>query len=124
LDFTRCYAVILNKAKTQSSHGALDFPFTLEDFFTMGQEEMYSYMGQGKDTYTLSAMIICFYVHLDGKKGVEALKKYMQALLDGKSHAEAAEELIAPHKNSKKLQKDFIKAWKSKKVPVSFKEVD
>jgi hypothetical protein len=124
LDFTRCYAVILNKAKTQSSHGALDFPFTLEDFFTMGQEEMYSYMGQGKDTYTLSAMIICFYVHLDGKKGVEALKKYMQALVDGKSHAEAAEELIAPHKNSKKLQKDFIKAWKSKKVPVSFKDVD
>lgn len=124
LDFTRCYAVILNKAKTQSGHGALDFPFTLEEFFTMGQDEMYGYMGQGKDTYTLSAMILSFYVHLDGKKGVAALKKYMQALLDGESHADAVKHLIEPHKTSKKLQKDFIKAWKSKKVPVSFKDVD
>lgn len=124
LDFTRCYAVILNKAKTQSTHGALNFPFTLEEFFTMGQEEMYTYMGQGKDTYTLSAMIITYYVHLDGKKGVAALKKYMQALVDGESQEEATKHLIEHHKNAEKLQKDFIKAWKSKKVPVSFKDVD
>lgn len=123
LDFTRCYAVILHKAKEQSSHGALDFPFTLEEFLTMDQETMYSYMGQGKDTYTLATMIITFYVHLDGKKGVEALKTYMQALIDGESHEAATKHLIEPHKNSEKLQKDFIKAWKSKKVPVSFKEV-
>ncbi|MBE6418765.1 MAG: hypothetical protein E7031_01385 [Akkermansiaceae bacterium] len=124
LDFSRCYSVILHKAKEQSSHGALDFPFTLEEFLTMDQQQMYSYMGQGKDTYTLATMIITFYVHLDGKKGVEALKKYMQALIDGESHEEAAKHLIAPHKNAEKLQKDFIKAWKSKKVPVSFKDVD
>lgn len=124
LDFTRCYAVILHKAKQQASVNALSFPFTLEEFLTMNQEQMYSYMGQGKDTYTLAVMIITYYVHLDGKKGVEALKKYMQALLDGKSQDEAKEHLIAPHKNAKKLQKDFIKTWKSKKVTVSFKEVD
>ncbi len=124
LDFTRCYAVILHKAKQQASGNALSFPFTLEEFLTMNQEQMYSYMGQGKDTYTLAVMIITYYVHLDGKKGVEALKKYMQALLDGKSQDEAKEHLIAPHKNAKKLQKDFIKTWKSKKVTVSFKEVD
>ncbi|MBR1997519.1 MAG: hypothetical protein IJ993_03820, partial [Akkermansia sp.] len=58
------------------------------------------------------------------KKGVEALKTYMQALIDGESHEAATKHLIEPHKNSEKLQKDFIKAWKSKKVPVSFKEVD
>lgn len=124
LDFTRCFSVILHKAQEQASHQMLDFPFTLEEFFSMSQEKMYSYMGQGKDTYTLSAMIITFYVHLDGKKGVEALKKYMQALLDGQSHEEAAKLLIEPHKNLKKLQKDFVKAWKSKKVQVSFSEAD
>lgn len=123
LDFSRCYAVIWHKAQEQASHGALNFPFTLEEFFTMGQEEMYSYMGQGKDTYTLATMILTFYVHLDGKKGVAALKKYMQALIDGESHEDAAKHLIEPHKNAEKLQKDFIKAWKSKKVPISFKEV-
>lgn len=124
LDFTRCYAVILHKAKEMSGHGALDFPFTLEEFLTMDQQQMYSFMGQGKDTYTLATMIITFYVHLDGKKGVAALKKYMQALIDGESHEDATKHLIEPHKNAEKLQKDFIKAWKSKKVPVSFKEID
>ena len=123
LDFTRCYAVILHKAKEQSANGALDFPFTLEEFFTMTQEEMYSYMGQGKDTYTLSVMIVAYYVHLDGKKGVAAIKKYMEALIAGESHEEATKHLIDHHKNAGKLQKDFIKAWKSKKVPVSFKDV-
>ena len=48
----------------------------------------------------------------------------MQALVDGESHEEATKLLIEPHKNAEKLQKDFIKAWKSKKVPVSFKDVD
>lgn len=122
LDFTRCYAVILHKAKEQASHGALDFPFTLEEFFTMSQEEMYSFMGQGKDTYTLSMMIVAYYVHLDGKKGVAAIKKYMQALIDGESQEEATKHLIDHHKNAEKLQKDFVKAWKSKKVTVSFKD--
>ena len=122
LDFTRCYAVILHKAKEQASHGALDFPFTLEEFFTMSQEEMYSHMGQGKDTYTLSMMIVAYYVHLDGKKGVAAIKKYMQALIDGESQEEATKHLIDHHKNAEKLQKDFVKAWKSKKVTVSFKD--
>ena len=85
---------------------------------------MYGYMSQGKDTYTLATMIVTFYVHLDGKKGVEAIKKYMQAMLDGESAEEAKRHLIGHHKNAKQLQKDFIKAWKRKKVDVSFAEAD
>ena len=46
----------------------------------------------------------------------------MQALLDGKPNAEAVEELIKPHRNAKTLQKDFIRAWKRRKVDVSFAE--
>ena len=124
LEFDRCFGVILGKAKTQASHNALSFDFPLEKFLTMSQEEMYGYMSQGKDTYTLATMIVTFYVHLDGKKGVEAIKKYMQAMLDGESAEEAKRHLIGHHKNAKQLQKDFIKAWKRKKVDVSFAEAD
>ena len=124
LDFTRCFGVILNKAKTQAEHGALSFDFTLEDFLTMTQEQMYGYMGKGKDTYTLATMIITYYVHMSGKKGVEAIKAYMQAMLDGESQEEAKAHLIKPLKTSKALQKDFIKVWKRKKVNVSFAEVE
>ena len=67
-------------------------------------------------------MAIAFFVHLDGRKGVDAIKAYMQALLDGKPNAEAVEELIKPHRNAKTLQKDFIRAWKRRKVDVSFAE--
>lgn len=122
LEFTRCFGVILNKAVTQASHGALSFDFALEDFLTMSQEQMYSYMSGGKDTYTLATMIITFYVHMSGKKGVDAIKAYMQAMLDGETQEEAKAHLIKPFKNAKSLQKEFIKAWKRKKVDVSFAE--
>ncbi len=124
LDFTRCYAVVLHRATERASQGALDFPFTLEQFLTMSQEEMYSYMPRGKDTYTLATMLVTFFVHMDGKRGVEALKKYMQAILDGESPAEAAQHLIAPHRTAELLQRDFIKAWRRKRVEVGFAEVD
>ena len=120
LDFNRGFSMVLHEAKKRNGTGALDFPFSLEEFLTMDQPTMYSHMGSGKDTYLLSVMIISFYVHLDGKKGVEAMKAYMQALLDNASHADAAQELIKPHRDASKLEKDFIKMWKRKKVDVSF----
>jgi hypothetical protein len=48
------------------------------------------------------------------------MKAYLQALLDGKSPEDAAQELIKPHRTAARLQQDFIRAWKSKKVKVSF----
>ena len=120
LDFNRGFSMVLHEAKKRNGTGALDFPFSLEEFLTMDQPTMYSHMGSGKDTYLLSVMLISFYVHLDGKKGVEAMKAYMQALLDNASHADAAQELIKPHRDASKLEKDFIKMWKRKKVDVSF----
>ena len=120
LDFDRGFSLILHAAKQRAERGALDFDFKLEDFFTMNQQTMYGYMPQGKDTYMLSVMTVAFFVHLDGKKGVDAMKAYLQALLDGKSPEEAAQELIKPHRTAARLQQDFIRAWKSKKVKVSF----
>ncbi len=120
LDFDRGFSLILHTAKDRSSHGALDFDFKLEDFFTMDQTTMYGYMSQRKDTYTLSVMTIAFFVHLDGKRGIEAMKSYLQALLDGKSHAEAAEVLIKPYRTADRLQQTMVRAWKTKKVKVSF----
>ena len=120
LDFDRGFSLILHAARQRAERGALDFDFKLEEFFTMNQQTMYGYMPQGKDTYMLSVMTVAFFVHLDGKKGVDAMKAYLQALLDGKSPEDAAQELIKPHRTAARLQQDFIRAWKSKKVKVSF----
>ena len=81
---------------------------------------MYAYMPQGKDTYMLSVMTVAFFVHLDGKRGIEAMKEYLRNLLAGKSHEEAAGELIAAYRSADRLQQAFTRAWKGKKVNVSF----
>lgn len=120
LDFTQGFSLILHKAKEFAEHGALDFDFKLADFFTMDQQTMYGYMSTGKNTYMLSVMTVAFFVHLDGKKGVEAMKAYLQALIDGKTPEDAAQELIKPHRTAERLQQDFIRAWKAKRVKVSF----
>ena len=120
LDFDRGFSLILHAAKQRAERGALDFDFKLEEFFTMNQQTMYGYMPQGKDTYMLSVMTVAFFVHLDGKKGVDAMKAYLQALLEGKSPEDAAQELIKPHRTAARLQQDFIRAWKTKKVKVNF----
>lgn len=120
LDFDRGFSLMLHAARQRAERGALDFDFKLEEFFTMSQEAMYGYMPRGKDTYMLSVMTVAFFVHLDGKKGVDAMKAYLQALLDGQSPEDAAQELIKPHRTAARLQQDFIRAWKSKKVKVSF----
>lgn len=122
LDFDRGFSLVLHEAKKRNDTGALDFPFTLEEFLNMDQQTMYGHMSNRKDTYLLSVMLISFYVHLDGKKGVEAMKTYMQTLLDGTPNEEAMQELIKPHRDAKRLEKDFIRAWKRKKVEVSFQK--
>lgn len=120
LDFDRGFSLILHTAKSRASSGALDFDFSLADFLTMEQETMYGYMKQQKDTYTLSVMTVAFFVHLDGKRGIDAMRAYLQALLDGKSAGEAAEVLIEPYHSPQRLQQAFVRAWKGKKVKVSF----
>lgn len=125
LDFDRGFSLILHQAKQYNGTEALAFPFSLEDFLTMDQDTMYGYMQQGsnaRNTYLLSCMIVAYFVHLDGKKGIEALRTYMSDVAAGKANEEAVRELIASHRNTKQLEKDFIRAWKAKGVKsLSFK---
>lgn len=125
LDFDRGFSLILHEAKKYAGTGALDFPFSLEEFLTMDQGTMYGYMQQGnasRNTYLLSCMLVAYFVHLDGKKGIEALRTYMRQVADGTPNEEAARELVASHRNTKQLEKDFIRAWKAKGVKgISFK---
>lgn len=120
LDFERGFSLILHTAKKRAQHGMLDFDFNLEEFLTMDQETMYDCMKQEKDTYTLSVLTIAFFVHLDGKRGIDAMKAYLQALLDGQSPQEAAEVLIKPYHSAARLQSSFLRAWRGKKVKISF----
>lgn len=125
LDFDRGFSLILHQAKQNAGAGALAFPFSLEEFLTMDQDTMYGYMNQGsgsRNTYLLSCMVVAYFVHLDGKKGIEALRTYMRQVADGTPNEEAVRELVASHRNTKQLEKDFIRAWKAKGVKgISFK---
>lgn len=125
LDFDRGFSLILHEAKKYAGTGALDFPFSLEEFLTMDQETMYGFMNQGgnsRNTYLLSCMLVAYFVHLDGKKGIDSLRTYMRAVADGKPNEEAVRELVDSHRNTKQLEKDFIRAWKAKGVKgMSFK---
>ncbi|MBP3499942.1 MAG: hypothetical protein J6J97_07635 [Akkermansia sp.] len=120
LDFDRGFSLILHEAKKRSAANALDYEFKMADFLTMDQQTMYGYMSQGKDTYMLATLMVTFYVHLDGKRGLEAMKSYLQALLDGKSNEEAAETLIEPYRSADRMEQAFTRAWKGKKVKISF----
>ncbi|MDO4953746.1 MAG: hypothetical protein Q4E43_01235 [Akkermansia sp.] len=116
LDFDRCFAVILREAQKYSEDGQLRFSFTLEQFLRMPQQEMYDCMGRGQNSYLLATMLVTFFVHQDGNRGVEAMRAYMQALRDGKPKDEAVDTLIAPYKSSENLQKAFLKAWSQRKI--------
>lgn len=117
LDFDRGFSLIVHQAKKYADGGAMNFPFSLETFLTMDQNTMYGYMQQGQvNTYLLGCMVIAYYVHLDGKRGIDAMREYMAATTDGTEPGEAVRKLITPHRNTKQLEKDFIRAWKSKGV--------
>lgn len=119
LDIKVCFANILSHARLCDQNDRLNYPFSLEDYFLMSQQDMYAYMSQGVDTYALSAMLIAYFIHLD-RKGLAAYQAYMQALLDGTPNAEAVKLLLASSKNMEDLQADFIKAWDKQDVTITF----
>lgn len=119
LDFDRGFSLIVHEGKKYAATDAMTYPFSLEDFLTMDQDTMYGYMQQGgasRNTYLLGCMVVAYFVHLDGKRGIEAMKEYMTRLAEGTPNEEAISSLITPHRNTKQLEKDFIRAWKAKGV--------
>ncbi len=119
LEIKVCFANILSYVRLCSEHQRLNFPFSLKRFFVMSQKEMYAYMGQGVDSYALSAMCISYFIHLN-RNGLNAYRAYMKALLEGKPNSEAVELLLGDFGSMEELQEDFIEAWEKQGVTASF----
>lgn len=120
LDFDACFANVLYVAKQLKTR--LVYPFTLEEFLKMSQEEMYAHMEQGHDTYMLSVMCVSYFVHLGGRPGVKAMRDYMTALLKGESEEKALRKLYGRLKTPEKLQKALVKAWEEQGVSIRLNE--
>ena len=119
LDFDKCFATVLLNAK-HLQH-TLVFPFSLEDFLRMSQEEMYGHMeGSNSNTYLLSVMCVCYFVHLSGRPGVKCMRDYMNALLKGESNERALRKLYGRLRTPERLQEAFVKAWGERGVTVRF----
>lgn len=119
LDFDKCFATVLLNAK-HLQH-TLVFPFSLEDFLKMSQDEMYGHMqSRNSNTYMLSVMCVCYFVHLSGRPGVKCMRDYMNALLKGESNERALKKLYGRLRSPEKLQDAFVRAWEEKGVNVRF----
>lgn len=125
LDFDKCYATILLNAKSPARAALLSFDFTLEEFLTMSQEDMYRpMMAKTADTYMLATLTVVYFVHLDGRRGLRSFKAYMNELIKGTPNGKAIQKLVAPHKTAAALQEDFLAAWEKQGVRISLKDPD
>lgn len=120
LDFDKCFAVICENAKHKQM--MLNFPFSLGDFLTMSQQEMYTHMRGTSDTYMLATLCVTYFVHLNGRTGVKSMRNYMNALLKGEDNEKALKKLYGRFKTPEKLQEDFVKSWAEHGVKVHFKD--
>lgn len=120
LDFDLCFKNIVDAAKMRKA--VLDFPFSLEEFFLMDQEEFYEYMSKGKDTYYLSVLTVCYFIHLQERVGVKNFKNYLSRVYKGNSHEKSLPYLNGRKRDRSILQKDFIKAWKEQGVDIKLKK--
>lgn len=118
-DFAQGFANISERARRSAAVGRLDCAFSLHDFFTMSTESMYAlglHSRESTDTYALSAMVVAFFLHMDGERGIAAMRDYMQARVDCESHPESLRRLAAPYGGMAKLQELFIAAWQARGV--------
>ncbi len=125
LDFDQSFEKVVQNGKRRMSGGeAIEYPFTLEEFFLMSKDDMYEYMGNRVDTYYLSLMCVTYFVHLGEENGIRAFKSYLKDLLRGKKNDEKLlKKLYARMRTAEAVQKDFIEAWEARGVKVSFKDV-
>ena len=124
-DFTQGFANISARARRSAATGRLNCDFSLYDFFTMSAESMYAlglHNTQSTDTYALSAMVVAFFLHLDGERGIAAMREYLQARLDCEPHSDALQRLAAPYGSMKKLQAAFVEAWRGRGINLQMRE--
>lgn len=120
LDFDLCFKNIVAGAKMRKRR--LNFPFSLEEFFAMEQSEFYDYMRSGKDTYYLSVLTVCYFIHLKERVGVKNFKAYLGRVYNGYNNENSMPYLHGRKRDKTLLQKDFIKAWEEQGVEIILKE--
>ncbi len=125
LDFDKSFEKIVENGKRrQGGKGKIEYPFSLEEFFLMSQDEMYEYMGNRIDTYYLSLMCVTYFVHMADEAGIRAFKSYLKDLLKGKKNVDKKilKKLYARKRTGDVVQADFIEAWAAQGVNVGFKD--
>lgn len=116
LDFEKSFDVVVENAKKRK----LDFPFSLQEYFEMSQEDMYAHMGNGVDTYMLSTLCVTYFVHLAGRTGVKNLDTYLKGLIRTGNTKANIKKLIGRLPSGKSFEELFIAAWKEKGVDITF----
>lgn len=121
INFRQAYVVLVQRAKESYNQRQLRCDFSLYEFFFLSQQDMYEKMADGDvDTYGLAGMLIAFFLHMDGNRGVKALRAYMNARLRQSSAAADIQHLFAPYGGVAGLQRAFQAAWRQHGVPVEF----
>lgn len=124
VDFEKGFALISARARRSASLGRLTCPFSLGEFFTMNKERMYA-MGlhttASVDTYALSAMLVAFFLHMDGERGIAAMRAYLQARVDCLPNAKALNLLAAPYGGMGPLQESFVRAWQARSINLNLR---
>lgn len=120
-DFSGAFRRIADAGARYS--GRWNLPFSLERFFDFTQDEFYCRSGPtAKEhphrNYTLAAMVLAFYFHLDGERGIKAFDAFARAL--PKDPAKAKKALLGGRKNFRELEADFVAAWADRGVEVNF----
>lgn len=123
INFRQAHAVLVQRAKQSYYQRQLDCHFSLYQFFMMSQQQMYDLMDDGDvDTYGLAGMLISFFLHMDGKRGVKALRAYMNARLRQSASAAAdIRHLFAPYGGVAGLQHAFQSAWRVYGIEMRFR---
>lgn len=92
---------------------SLKVPWKLKEFLTIDGETFQNYTEIGLPTYDLSKHLFIFFLHLDGERGVEILRKYMKS---GNMND------LVRGRTWDKLEKAIVDQWAQLGVEVVFKE--
>lgn len=124
-DFAQGFANISARARRSAAAGRLACAFSLNDFFTMSTESMYAlglHSRESTDTYALSAMLVAFFLHMDGERGIAAMRDYLQARADCESNVDSLRRLAAPYGGMAELQELFVAAWRARGVRLQMQQ--
>lgn len=117
--FEEGFARISARARETAALGQLQFSFTLSDFFAMDLATLYRLnRTRVADTYLLSTMVVAFCLHLDGERGVGAMRDLMARRVAGVPTMMAMKHFVAPYGGPEGFRTAFVKAWQQRGIKV------